>query len=174
MTLPAGAATCAAVIIAAMVSAAGGCGFHLRGYTFVGHVDSYYVESDTGARMRDPLERSLKLAGATAAPGPGGADVVIRMIDGRRERRSVSVAGDVGVAEYELSIELNYAIVGRDGQTLREPGWVRVQRVYRLDRGNVMGSSEERELIERELENDLAQQIVRTLNVVTRPPDGAA
>lgn len=157
-----------------MVFVASGCGFHLRGYTLAENVGAYFVESSTKARMRGPIEQGLRLAGIDRAAKAADADVVIQLIDGLRERRSASVTGAARVAEYELAIELEYAIADGAGTELLAAQRTRVERVYRLDANNIVGSNEERTLLERELESDLVQQIIRALNAVTQAREAAA
>ena len=154
-----------------VVATCSGCGFHLRGYTLAENVGSYFIESSTDARMRGPLIQGLRLAGVESAANARAADVVIELIDGRRERRGVSVTGAARVAEYELAIELEYLVRDGGGTELLAAQTVRVERVYRLDANNIVGSNEEQTLLERELENDLVQQVIRALNAVTRPAD---
>ena len=146
----------------------GGCGFHLRTYELASNVDSYFVESSTRARIRGVLENGLRVAGVERATSSESADVVIQLIDGLRERRSATVTGLARVAEYEVAIELEYAIEDGTGVELLAAQRIRVERVYQLDPDNIVGSSEERALIERELETDLVQQVIRSLNAVTR------
>ena len=51
------------------------------------------------------------------------------------------------------------------------PRSIRASRVYTVDRNNIVGSSEEQALLQREMVEDLVQQIIRGVNaVVTAPP----
>jgi outer membrane lipopolysaccharide assembly protein LptE/RlpB len=51
---------------------------------------------------------------------------------------------------------------------LIEPRWAETSRIYRVDRVNLVGTSEEQALLEREMINDLVQQIVRALDAATQ------
>ncbi len=51
---------------------------------------------------------------------------------------------------------------------------VRVARTYRLDRNNIVGSSEEQALLRGEMEQDVVQQILRSLDTATRNRASAA
>jgi LPS-assembly lipoprotein len=78
----------------------------------------------------------------------------------------------VRAAEYEVAVAVRYAVTDRHGRELIPEQWLERQRVYRVDPDNILGSSEEQALLERELEADLVQQIVRSLNaaVATHAP----
>jgi outer membrane lipopolysaccharide assembly protein LptE/RlpB len=45
---------------------------------------------------------------------------------------------------------------------------IRVARTYRLDRNNLVAGSEEQSLLRGEMEQDLVQQILRSLDTATR------
>ena len=47
---------------------------------------------------------------------------------------------------------------------------MRAVRTYRIDRNNLVGSAEEERLLTSEMEQDLVQQILRSLDAATRPP----
>ncbi|MFP6835378.1 MAG: LPS assembly lipoprotein LptE, partial [Pseudomonadales bacterium] len=69
-------------------------------------------------------------------------------------------------AEYEMNLGVQYRVLDGAGNELVGPRWARSVRVFRVDRGNIVGNSEEQALLEQEMRNDLIQQIVRTLNTV--------
>jgi LPS-assembly lipoprotein len=89
--------------------------------------------------------------------------VVISLLEERRERRSVSVSSQARAAEYELSLGVRFLVTDGDGRELVPEQWLERQRVFRIDRDNIVGSSEEQALLEREMQSDLVQQVLRTL-----------
>jgi LPS-assembly lipoprotein len=143
-----------------------GCGFHLRTLDLGASVSSFYVESDAGNPLSGALRRSLRQAGVAEADSASAAEVVVDLLNAQLTRRSVSVAGDARVAEYEMDMSVLFRVLDSSGTELVAPRLVRSARVYRVDRGNIVGNSEEQALLEREMHNDLIQQIVRTLNAV--------
>lgn len=155
-----------------------GCGFHLRGSDLSANFDSAYVGSAGGVSIGDELERTLGFSGVDVVRDRAAADVVIHLTGQRERRRSVSVTARARTAEYEMSLEVRYRIVGRaagagedsEEMVLVEDRSVRTVRVYRLDRNNIVGSSEEESLLRGEMEQDLVQQIVRSLDAATRAP----
>ncbi len=144
-----------------------GCGFQLRSYDFEGSVESYALIGKTNSRVADALQRTLSQLDV-ARVEPETATLVVTFLDQRNERRSVSTAGQARAAEYEVNYAVRYRIDDNQGNELAPPIWVERERVYRIDRDNIVGSSEEQALLERELVQELAGQIVRAMNAVSR------
>jgi LPS-assembly lipoprotein len=144
-----------------------GCGFQLRNYDFEASVESFAIVGKQRAQVVAPLRRALTQVGVEES-SPTDASMVIEIMDQRSERRSVSTAGQIRAAEYEVDYGVRYQLLSAAGDVLAEPIWVERQRVFRVDRGNIVGSSEEQALLQRELMQDVVGQIVRALNLVSR------
>ncbi|MEZ5559444.1 MAG: LPS assembly lipoprotein LptE [Pseudomonadales bacterium] len=157
-----------------LVGVLGGCGFHLRTWDLEAEFESAYVKAPSRNTFAEPLRRALRQAGVAEAADPGSAAVVVELLDERRERRSVSVSDKARTAEYEMSMALLFRVLNGAGTELVAPQWVERERVYRVDRDNLVGSSEEQSLLQREMQSDLVQQVVRTLNGVASRVDAPA
>ena len=153
------------MILASML---GACGFQLRSYNFEGNVASFAVTGQSRSQVAPALRRTLRQVGIQEVE-PEAAELVVTILDQDIRRRSVSTAGAVRVAEYELDYRVRYEISDGEGQQLAAPLWVERQRTYRVDQGNIVGSSEEQALVERELLQDVVGQIVRAMDLVSRP-----
>ena len=148
-----------------------GCGFHLRTLDLTSAVSSAYVTSNTRNFLTEPLRTSLRQVGVNEASSAGEAELVVQLVEQRRERRSVSVTGAALAAEYELTLGVRFSVFNvSDGQqnVLIEPRWAQITRLYRIDPNNLVGSSEEQALLEREMVADLVAQVIRALNAVSR------
>ena len=144
-----------------------GCGFQLRSYAISANVESYSITGrTTRIAVTQPLRRALQQAGVRENNDSPG--IVVELIDQRNERRSVSTAGQARAAEYETTYSVQYRLLGADEEELLPPTWVERERVYRIDRDNIVGSSEEQALLERELMQDVVGQIIRSIDAVTR------
>ena len=144
---------------------AGGCGFHLRSYGFGGAVDSYALVGRTNLDVASSLRRQLQQAGVDEV-SPGEAALVLELLDQRRDQRSVSTTGGARAAEYETTLAVQYRVLDKTGKELVEPTWIERQRVYRIDRANIVGTSGERSILERELIDDVAGQMLRVMDTV--------
>lgn len=162
-----------AVIAGCTLALLAGCGFQLRTWDLSSNVDSFFIEVAGNNPLETPLHRAMRQAGVPEAESASGAEVVVTLLDVRRSRRGVSVTSRARVAEYELNLNVLYGVRAR-GKQLLAPQWARSSRAYRVDRDNLVGSNEEQALLEREMQSDLVQQIVRAVNAVTMDSAGAA
>ena len=163
------------VLISLLLAA--GCGFHLRSFDLTSTVSSAYVTSAKRNFLTEPLRTSLRQAGVDQAPSAGEAELVVQLVEQRRERRSVSVTGAALAAEYELTLGVRFSVFNTsDDQenVLIEPRWAQITRLYQIDPNNLVGSSEEQALLEREMIIDLVQQVIRALNAVSRETEVAS
>jgi LPS-assembly lipoprotein len=146
-----------------------GCGFHLRSWNLQNSVESVYIAGGTRSSIADALKQALRQADVKEADSAGEAQYVIEVQNERRDRRSASVTGNTRVAEYELQHEVLYSIRDSTGKLLSPSQWISTERVYQVDRENIVGSSEEQTLVEKEMRDDLVQQIFRALNTISEP-----
>lgn len=140
-----------------------GCGFHLRTWELEGNIDTVRITSNLRNPVAEPLGRALKSAGVEVVDG-GAADIAIELISDRENRRSVSVTDQARAAEYQTTLMVVYSVQDGAGTVLTEPRSVRASRIYEVDRDNLVGSSEEQALLQREMVDDLVQQIIRGVN----------
>ena len=156
--------------VAALVS---GCGYHLRTWELDGSIETAKITSNLRNPVADPLGRALKSAGVEVV-GSGTADVTIELVSDRTSRRAVSVTDQARAAEYQTTLTVVYALHDASGDTLAPARSVRASRIYTVDRDNIVGSSEEQALLQREMVDDLVQQIIRGVNAVVSAPSGQA
>lgn len=163
----------ATLVLAAAGLACTACGFHLRGWDLAESVSTVHVAADARNPMELPLTRALEQSGVALTESADEAELVVALLDSRRQRRSVSVSGRARAAEYEVSLGVRYQVTDAGGDVLVPAQWLERDRVFRVDRDNLVGSSEEQALLEGELETDLVQQIMRTLNAVAEESEDA-
>lgn len=144
-----------------------GCGFHLRSYNFEASVESFAITGKTRVGVAEPLRRALQQAGVEERP-ENEAALIVDLLDQRNERRSISTGGSTRAAEYEISYAVQYQMLDSAENELAAPRWIERQRVYRIDATNIVGSSEEQALLERELMQDVVGQIIRAMEAVSR------
>ena len=154
-----------ALLLLATTLMAAGCGFQLRSWDFSETGLSIHVQADRMSRMAAPLRDALRQAGVETSASADDADLVVHLVDERRNRRVASLTAGARAAEFELDMGVRFGI--RTGQeSLSNPAWIQASRTFSIDRDNLAGSSEEEALIEQELQAALAQQILRSLNAV--------
>lgn len=144
----------------------GGCGFQLRGTG----VDSINLEQLhlTTTRPDSAIYRetrqNLEAEGVRLTPT---APYNLQLIDERTDRVAVSYTGRATAAEIELRSSVTYIITDSQGRPLIGPETLRTERVYVNDRNNIIGTNEEEELLQREMQRDLTRQLLFRLSSLT-------
>lgn len=151
------------------VLATAGCGFQLRTWDLTAAFETAHIDAARGVDLDRDLGRSLQSAGVRLVDAD--ADVVVALSEQRNDWRSISVTDDARTAEYELSLQVSFAVKDADGTVLTERV-LRSERIARLDRNSLVGSSEERALLAAEVRTDLVARMLRTLEVLSRQGAG--
>jgi outer membrane lipopolysaccharide assembly protein LptE/RlpB len=153
-------------VVLALVGAiwSSGCGFHLRGGLATSAIESIYVVADPEIAITGDLERTLAKAGVAVRKDRKEARVTLTVLGDRSRRQTLSVTEQARTAEYEITREISYRAERADGAVLLDDRTITGTRVYRIDRSNLAGSSQEERLLEQELAADLIAQIVRSLD----------
>jgi LPS-assembly lipoprotein len=161
------------LLVALVALALVGCGFQLRGTDLRSSVARVYVDAAPRHGFETPMRLALERAGVEVLELPAADGLVVDLIDERRDRRSISVSETAVAAEYEVIVGVRYGVRDGAGRQLIEPQWLARERVYRVDRDNILGSSEERALLEREMQSELIQQIIRSLDALASADHGS-
>ena len=148
-----------------------GCGFQLRTWDLTTVFETVRIDAQRGVDLDRDLGRALASSGVRVVDSD--ADVVLTLSDQRDDWRAVSVTSGARTAEYELAIEVRFSVTRRDGSVLAAGRVVRSERVVRLDRDNLVGSSEERALVLAEVRGDLVGRMLRTLEALSKRVGGS-
>ena len=159
--------TCAGAWLALLALA--GCGFQLRTYDLSAAFEAVSIEVDTGVDIDIDLTRALDAAGVDVVDE--GGDIVVRLSDQSDDWRSVSVTRGARTAEYELAVQVTVSVTDAAGTELAPARTMRSERIARLDRDNLVGSSEERRLLAAEARDDLVGRMLRLLGSLDEQPE---
>lgn len=165
------------LLLALCVALLSSCGFQLRTWKLDGNIETMLVANNTNlSQIGADLERAIGQTGVTLltrADTERTPQMQVQLEQANESRRSISVGGDARAAEYELLLEVNYVLLDDKSVELIEPRWIRVRRVFRINRGNLMGSNEEETILKGEMRADVVQQILRAINQVVTTQDNA-
>lgn len=151
--------------VAYLACLAGGCGFQLRRWDVGSAFQSVRINAGRGVDLHRDLSQALESAGVAISED---ADVIVSLANQRAERRSAATTRTGRTAEYELSLQVQFAVAGADGEEIAAARVLRSERVVRLDQDHIVGSSEEQALVEREMRTDLVQRMMRALGTLSR------
>lgn len=148
------------VLAVALVSLISGCGFKLRGAQEVAADQRLVtlIPGNASLQLLRSLEQNMKFNGISQS-----ADAVyqLQIMDHRYKRRAATISSSSDVDEYELSVTVRMLIADRQGTPLTNDIRIQRERIYTYDKNAAAASSEQEELLRRELYNAVAQTMLR-------------
>jgi len=159
-----------AAIALALFSLLPACGFHLRpGIELPEVLETTYLQSkDPYSGIAAELRIELQSAGAELAQQRDAATGVLKILSERSQRRVLSVGSAGRASEYELFQEVSFALEDPQGNVLLEPQTLRITRDLVFDDTQLLGKVSEAEVIQRQMQRDLARQILTRIEVGLR------
>lgn len=149
-----------ALMMSLMLSA---CGFKLRGLYEVPEAlrqVALVSASQQPSQIEPELRRALEINGISILDS---TRYQLEILSERHTRRTATLTGDADADEYELRSEVRFRVIDRqrDGLELIPERTLMTERVYTNQRDNITASSSQESLIRHQMQQDLAQQIVR-------------
>lgn len=162
-----------AALLTAAVASLGllaGCGFHLReSVQLPDEMQSTYLQSqDRYSGVAAELRIELQAAGVEVVEDLKAATGVIRIIAERSDQRVLSVGSAGRASEYELFEEVSFAVEDPQGKVLLKPQTLRLTRDLVFDDTQLLGKVSEAEVIRRQMQRNLARQIMTRIEVGMR------
>jgi LPS-assembly lipoprotein len=147
-----------------------GCGFHLRGSNDfdLGLSEIHIVASDTYGDLQRMLTSAFTQAGVTVVTSPSDLAYSLSVSGERHSRRAVATTQTISVSEYELRLEVGVALINLSGEEVIPLSMLGTERIYTFDRGSLVGSIAEENLLLEEMRADLVNQIIRRVNASIR------
>ena len=154
--------------LAATVALLSGCGFHLRGPQALDFATVHInvpEQSEFGAQLR----RLIATTGTTRVEEDAArAEARLQILANDRGREILSLTGAGKVREYQLVQALRFQLLDRAGKALIPPTSLSARREYTFDDSQVLGKEQEEDLLYRDMQNDLVQQLMRRLGAARR------
>lgn len=143
-----------------------GCGFQLQGSADLSeelqHINVTGVAD--GSYLHRTLHRSLQSNGVTIDPG---SDTVLAVIKNTSNQKAVTYTGSGQSSQYDVTNLLSFQLQNAKGTRLLGPYNLQARRTYQVDQDNTTASIAERELLGKELESELINQVLRRLQVIS-------
>ncbi|MCO5101008.1 MAG: LPS assembly lipoprotein LptE [Burkholderiaceae bacterium] len=156
----------AAAVAAAVAAPLAGCGFHLRrsaALPFRTLHTSFSTTSAIGAEFR----RLVRVAQDTRlVDDPKEADARLEVLSETREKEVVGYSSTGRPREYQLRLRFTFRVVGRDGTTLLAPTEIVLHRDITSSDIEQVAKQQEEELLYKEMQSDLVQQLLRRLAAI--------
>jgi LPS-assembly lipoprotein len=155
-----------ALLIAALVLLAG-CGFKLRGTAEV-PFQTLYIPGATGGIALD-LKRNIQAGtDARVVDDPKRADAILEFSEEAREKDILSLTGTGRVREFQLRYRVGFRVHdGRGGQFVPQ-STIQLTRDVTFNDAEVLAKEAEEQLLFRDMQTDMVQQIMRRLAAAER------
>jgi len=145
-----------------------GCGFRLRGTAEV-PFETLYVPSATSGIALD-LKRNIQ-AGTKArvVDDPSKADAVLQFTEETRQKEILSLTGTGRVREFQLRYRVAFRVHDGKGAEYVPPSTIQLTRDVTFNDAEILAKEQEEQLLFRDMQFDMVQQIMRRLAAAKRP-----
>ncbi len=146
------------------------CGFQLRGAYNLPYESIYLGVGDISV-IGAGLKRAIRASGSTRlADSPADAQATFLPTVETREPVILSLSSAGRVREKRLRYRYGYRVVDNKGRDLVLPSTVELNRDLTYADSDVLAKTQEEDLLWRDMENDLVQQLMRRLAAVKPTP----
>jgi LPS-assembly lipoprotein len=155
-----------ASLVAATTLLLSACGFQLRG-AYVLPYESLHIGLPDVSVIGAGLKRQIIAGGGTRLTDTReeAQGTLIQSAE-LRERQILSLSTAGRVREVRLRFRFSYRVVDAKGRDLVPPTGVEITRDLTYDDSAVLSKEQEEQLLWRDMENDLVQQLLRRLSTV--------
>jgi LPS-assembly lipoprotein len=154
-------------LIIAALAVLPACGFQLRGTANV-PFETVYVPAGGGIAL--DMKRSIQAGTrATVVDDPKSAEAVLQFTEETREKEILSLTGTGRVREYKLHYRVGFRLHDNKGADFVPQTRLTLSRDITFNDSEVLAKEAEEQLLFRDMQNDMVQQIMRRLASAQRP-----
>ncbi|MDB5883905.1 MAG: Rare lipoprotein [Polaromonas sp.] len=148
----------------------GGCGFALRkapNFAFTTLYSGLAESSPLGVELRRSLEAGRQVRVVSDARRINEAQVVLEVVQDRREKVVLSLNSAGQVREFQLRLVFSFRLRTLAGKELIPVSEIAQQRDISFNESAVLAKEAEETLLYRDMQSDIVQQVIRRLAAVT-------
>ena len=144
------------------------CGFRLRGTAEVPFETLYLPAPSTGIAL--DLKRNIQ-AGTKArvVDDPKAADAVLQFTEETRQKEILSLTGTGRVREFQLRYRVGFRVHDGKGADYVPQSLIQLTRDVTFNDAEILAKEQEEQLLFRDMQSDMVQQIMRRLAAAKRP-----
>lgn len=143
-----------------------GCGFHLRGQVALPY-STLHISGPSATSVSSSLKRVLRSSGVRLLDRQEDAELTLVILSDVREKSILSLSAAGRAQEYELRQRLSYRIITA-GEPDLPAGEILTQRSISFNDAQVLAKESEENLLYRDMENDVVQQLLRRLQAAKK------
>ena len=149
------------------------CGFKLRGTADL-PFDTLYMPPTATAGIALDLKRNIQSGTRTAVvDDPKKADALLEFSQEAREKLILSLAATGRVREYQLRYRVAFRVHDGKGGEFLPTSTVQLTRDITFNDSDVLSKETEEQLLYRDMQFDMVQQIMRRIAAAQRPKRAA-
>jgi len=153
-----------------LVTALAGCGFHLREAAQL-PFDTVYVPGSGGIAL--DLKRNIRAGtDATVVDNAKSAQAVMQFTREERQKVILSLTATGRVREFQLRYIVGFRVVDNKGKDYVPQSTIELTRDVTFNDAEVLAKESEEQLLYRDMQNDMVQQIMLRLAAAKRPTNG--
>ena len=159
----------AAVMVLFALLTLSACGFQLRGSgTQAGlPFKTIYISLPDTSSLGTELKRYIRAgSGTTVVSDPKSAQAVLEVLSESRDKAVLSLNSQGRVREHALFYKLRFRVKDAAGKELLAPTDIVLKREISFNESQVIAKEKEEEVLYRDMQSDLVQQILRRLSVL--------
>jgi LPS-assembly lipoprotein len=150
-----------------------GCGFQLRGTASLPFETIYLPGATSGIAL--DLKRNIQSGTATkVVDDPKVAQALLQFTEETRQKEILSLTGGGRVREFRLIYRVGFRVTDGKGGDFLAPSTVALTRDVTYDDTLALAKETEEQLLFREMQSDMVQQIMRRIAAAQKPADAAA
>jgi LPS-assembly lipoprotein len=158
-------------LILALALALAGCGFRLRGTAELPFQSLYVPGANTGIGL--DLKRHIEAGtGAKVVDTPAAADAVMVFTQEAREKEILSLTSTGRVREFQLRYRVGFRVHDSKGTDYVPANVIQLTRDVTYNDAEILAKEQEEQLLFRDMQADMVQQILRRL-AAAKPPKPA-
>ncbi len=156
------------IVLTPFLLALAGCGFQLRGTANV-PFETVYVPGATGGIALD-LKRNIQ-AGTRAkvVDDPKAAEAILQFTEDTRNKEILSLTGTGRVREFQLRYRVGFRVHDGKGADFVPQSAIELTRDISFNDSEVLAKESEEQLLWRDMQTDMVQQIMRRLSAAQKP-----
>jgi LPS-assembly lipoprotein len=144
------------------------CGFQLRGSAQV-PFQTLYIPNAKGGIALD-LKRNIEAGtNAKVVDDPKAADAILELSGESREKIILSLTGTGRVREFRLRYSVRYRVHDGKGAEYVPPSVVQLTRDVTYNDAEILAKEAEEQLLFRDMQSDMVQQVLRRLSSAEQP-----
>jgi LPS-assembly lipoprotein len=155
----------AAVLLCLVIAS---CGFRLRGTADVPFETLYLPAATSGIAL--DLKRNIQAGtNARVVDDPKAADAVLQFTEETRQKEILSLTGTGRVREFQLRYRVGFRVHDGKGADYVPQSLIQLTRDVTFNDAEILAKEQEEQLLFRDMQTDMVQQIMRRLAAAKRP-----